>query len=106
MFAIERNALRAINRSYHYLFLEQLKQFVHLLAQLLVGHDFVVDIHHREDDADALLLEEGVEGGLAQAVAFAREASHTVAVDGMLEFPLGGDDEDLARSIQWAVGSG
>ena len=73
------------------------KKLVHFFVHLLVGHQFVVYIDHREDDADAVFFEECVEVGFPKAVAFPREASHTVAVHGMVELALGGDDHHLTR---------
>jgi hypothetical protein len=63
---------------------------------LFVGHDFVVDINHRENDADVVFCKESIEGRLPQAVAFACETPHAIAVDSVVELALRGDNEDLA----------
>ena len=51
----------------------------------------------REDDADAVFLEELIECVLAQTVAFTCQASHAVAVHGMAETAFRGHNHYLAR---------
>ena len=74
------------------------------MFELCRVHDFVVDIVDRQEDRDAAGVEDGEELVLVSAVAFARESFDAVAVDGMVEFALGGGDEHFAGNAGWVDG--
>ena len=59
----------------------------------------VVDIIECEDKGGAVAVKELVESGFVHTVAFAGEPFDAVAVDGVVEFLLGGGDKYLCRDV-------